>query len=177
MDKGRWMLIIGIAFVLMTAFFCWCYTKKSARAEKTGWLVVGLLATAFAVFSVWYHIPIICRDHVQVVEMEGQKDCVVEVELIIQRSYLHGTEISGWICTPLDVYGTYSVHEASRNHGRYFCGSFFRADTLTNNLNFAYCLLSVDVGFSRGFSDVTYLDVIEMRESGTEYWYRTPTKP
>jgi D-alanyl-lipoteichoic acid acyltransferase DltB (MBOAT superfamily) len=54
---------------------------------------------------------------------------------------------------------------------------FFRADTLTNNLNFANCLLSVDVGFSRGFSDVTYLDVIEMRESGTEYWYRTPTKP
>ena len=177
MDKGRLMLIIGIAFVALMAFFCWCYTKKSARAEKIGWLVMGLLIAAFAAFSVWYQTPVICRDHVQVVEMEGQKDCVIEVELIIQRSYLYGTEISGWICTPLDIYGTYSVDESSCDNGRYHCGAFFRADTLTNNLNFENCLLSVNIEFSRGFSDVTYLEIIEMRESGTDYWYRTPTKP
>ena len=52
MEKERWMLIIGIVFVLLTAFFCWCYTKKSARTEKIGWLVMGLLAAAFAVIGV-----------------------------------------------------------------------------------------------------------------------------
>ena len=54
MEKERLMLVLGIAFAVLTAFFCWCYTKKSPKVEKWGWRVIGLLAAGFAVFTVWY---------------------------------------------------------------------------------------------------------------------------
>ncbi|MBP3588682.1 MAG: hypothetical protein J6J51_06575, partial [Clostridia bacterium] len=103
MENNRILVIAGIGFVLLMLFFGWCYTKKSERTEKIGWLVIGLLAAAFVVFTIWYHIPIRCWDHVQVVDIRTQKEEVIVMELFIRRSYLKGTRVSGWICTPQDT--------------------------------------------------------------------------
>ena len=178
MEKERILWIAGIVFVVLMLFFGWCYTKKSERTEKIGWLVIGLLAAAFVVFTIWYHIPIRCWDHVQVVETNEQKECVIELELFIRRSYLRGTEVSGWICTPQDTYGSSWVGEATRKNGRYYCNTMFRADTMAWEPSFDDCIYHLCVEFSRGFDSVTDLELIERRQSDDEtYWYTTPATP
>ena len=103
MENNRILVIAGIGFVVLMLFFGWCYTKKSERTEKIGWLVIGLLAAAFVVFTIWYHIPIRCWDHVQVVDIRTQTEEVIVMELFIRRYYLQGTRVSGGICTPQDT--------------------------------------------------------------------------
>ena len=103
MEKARLMLVLGIAFAVLTAFFCWCYTKKSPKVEKWGWRVIGLLAAGFAVFTVWYYTPVSCRQTVTVQTYEA-KTMDVELDLTIHRSYLHGTRVEGTGRTPNGYY-------------------------------------------------------------------------
>ena len=176
MEDKRILVIAGIGFVLLMLFFGWCYTKKSPKVEKWGWRIMGLLAAAFVVFTMWYHIPIRCWDHVQVVDIRTQKEEVIVMELFIRRSYLKGTRVSGWICTPQDTYGTYDVGELTRDKGRYHCNALFKSD-VTSAPSFDNSIHGLTVGFSRGFEDVTYLDLLERRLEDEWYWYQTPAKP
>lgn len=178
MEEKRMLVMVIIGLAVLVLFYGWCCTEKSIRVKKWGWPIVGLLILSFVVFTVWYHIPIVCRDHVQVVEINTQQDATIELELIVQRSYLHGTKISGWICTPIDTYGASYVSQAIRTDGCYRCGTMFRADTMAPEPSFDNCVYHVAVDFSRGFEGVVYLDMIERRQSDDEtYWYTTPAKP
>ena len=177
MEKERLIVLVGIVFALLMLFFGWCYTKKSARAEKIGWWVIGLLLLAFMVFTVWYHIPIRCWDNVPVVDTNSQQECVIELELFIRRSYFKGTQVSGWICTPQDTYGSSWVGEATRKKGRYSCNTMFRADTLAGEPSFDNCIHSIKVGLSHGGKRVTYLRLIERRLGDEWYWYETLATP
>ena len=98
MEEKRMVVIILMGLLVLLLFYGWCFTEKHARVKKWGWWSIGLLTLAFAIFTVWYHTPAVCRDHVQVVEVNSLQEATVEVELIVQRSYLRGTRISGWIC-------------------------------------------------------------------------------
>ena len=105
LHRERLILIVGIAFVAVTAFFCWCYAKKNARTEKIGWLTIGLLAVAFAAFTVWYHIPIACQQTIQVYCEEAPFTPVeVELDLKVHRSYLYGKWLTGSARTPMADY-------------------------------------------------------------------------
>ena len=178
MENNRVFVITGIVFALLMLFFGWCYTKKSERAEKIGWLVIGLLVLAFVVFTVWYHIPIRCWDTVQVVDTVTRKEAVIELELFIRRSYLHGIEVSGWICTPQDTYGSSWAGATARKNGHYDVVGMFRSATSAREPSFDDCIYHLCVEFSRGFDSVTDLELIEQRQSGDEtYWYTTPATP
>lgn len=176
MEDNRIFVIAGMVFVLLMLFFGWCYTKKSPRVEKWGWRIMGLLAAVFVVFTLWYHVPVRCKDHVQVVDPQTQKEEVIVMELFIRRSYLKGTQVSGWICTPQDTYGTYGVGELTRDKGYYHCNALFKSD-VTSAPSFDNSIHGFTVGFSRGFKNVTYLDLLERRLEGEWYWYQTPAKP
>ena len=174
MEKTRMLVITGIIFVVVMLFFGWCYTEKSARTEKIGWRVIGLLTVAFVVFAFWYHIPVRCEEHIQVVEERSQKETVINLELFIRRSFLKGTQVSGWICTPQDTYGTYKVGNLTRDKDRYHCSAMFQADTMMAQPSFDNSILSVTIDFSGGFKKVTYLRLIERRGDAETYWYQTP---
>ena len=125
MEKARLMLVLGIAFAVLTAFFCWCYTKKSPRVEKWGWRVIGLLAAGFAaraaaagpfccpahhpalgILPALCDAPIACCQTVRVCTYEEQDRPVeVEIDVEVHRNYLYGTSVRGTSKTP---YGTYS---------------------------------------------------------------------
>ena len=176
MEDKRILVIAGIGFVLLMLFFGWCYTKKSPKVEKWGWRIMGLLMAVFVVFTLWYHVPIRCKDHVQVVDIRTQKEEVIVMELFIRRSYLNGTRVSGWISTPQDTYGTYGEGALTRDKGRYHCNALFKSD-VTSAPSFDNSIHGLTVGFSRGFEDVTYLDLLERRLEDEWYWYQTPAKP
>ena len=178
MEEKRMLVMVIIGLAVLVLFYGWCFTEKHARVKKWGWWSIGLLTLAFAIFTVWYHTPAVCRDHVQVVEVNSRQEATVEVELIVQRSYLRGTRISGWICTPVDTYGASYISQATREDGSYRCSTLFRADTMASEPSFDDCVYHVCVDFSRGFESVTYLEMIERRQSDDEtYWYTTPAKP
>ena len=172
MSAGRFWLISAGALALIATLFLFFYQPKGWKKNALG----GALA-AFLLLSLWYHMPIICRDHVQVVETNTQKQCVIELELIVRRSYLHGTEISGWFCTPMDTYGASWIGEATRENGRYRCNTMFRADTMAQEPSFENTVDIVNVDFSRGFEEITCLSLIERRQGEEWYWYETPAKP
>ena len=179
MEKERILVIAGVAFVALTAFFCWCYTKKSPRVEKWGWRVIGLLAAGFAVFTVWYHVPIVCCQTVRVCTYEEQDRPVeVEIDVEVHRNYLYGTSVRGTIKTP---YGTYSNDDRNDRSSspyrmpweRTLHASFYDTGN-TNPYKALDSFLLVDFTFRWNWRELVFVNIRNLLpNSDDSVWYRT----
>ncbi len=174
MDKGRLMLITGIVFVMLTAFFCWCYAKKSKQVSKWGWRIIGLVASVFVVFSVWYHIPISCKQTVQVYCEEAPFTPVeVALDLEVHRSYLYGKWLTGSACTPMADYPL----DYSKKHVN---GAFTRLGERELNLkvfrqdaDMIDGSLDLHVRFSRDWKSVVTMEMWDYPLTGESTFYVT----
>ena len=178
MDTGRLLLIAGIALAAMTAFFCWCYAKKSAKVSKWGWRIIGLAAVLLAVFTVWYHIPISCEQTVTVYgEAAPFTPVEVELDLKVHRSCLYGK----WLTGSARMCGVDYPRDYAKKHVN---GSFtgwgdrglhltvFQAETTGFDGS-----LRMDLEFSGNWRTVTGLEVWSHSLSGESTFYATEESP
>ena len=179
MNNERLILIIGIAFVALIAFFCWCYSSKSVRTEKKGWKIIGLLVVAFVVFTVWYHMPISCKQTVQVCAYEAQ-DCPVELEIEVEvlRSYLYGTCVYGTVRMPDGIYSNIGRNYHSSNPylkpwERTLRASLYDTSN-TNPYDALDSFLSATFTFRWDWRKIIFVDVLDhLPDSNDSVWYRT----
>lgn len=172
--RTRLMLIAGIVLVVLAVFFCWCYAKKSARAEKWGWRVIGLLMVSFLAFTVWYYTPVSCHQTVQVYCEEAPFTPVeVALDLEVHRSYLYGKWLTGSARTPMADYPL----DYSKKHVN---GAFTRLGERELNLkvfrqdaDMIDGSLGLRVRFSRGWKSVTAMEMWDYPLIGESTLYVT----
>lgn len=167
---GRFWLIAAGALALIAMLFLVFYQPKGWKKTALG----GALA-AFLLFSLWYHMPIVCRDAVMAEEMiDGQVGIIgeqmIRAELVIRRSFFHKPTVSGWVETPHDIYAdslsNYSYNYQDRNVMGACLYSYARASVLDPEGR-AY----IRISFDWRYRHIKYLHIDEFLQEDITYFY------
>ena len=170
MEKTRLIKLVLIAAVVIVAFFCWCYAKKSDTVRKWGWRIIGAATAIFLVFTVWYHVPITCQYSGTVYAQETLTPLEVEIEAVVHRSYLYGTWVEGSARTSHGEYPNCFSNKKSLSLGErklsavYFCKEH----------ELPACSINPTMYFSWDWRSVHYLELWDFsKENGNIIFYCT----